>query len=327
MTQEIRESAMVLPDETTFRRDIEAINKFQKIVHQCMIPDLDYGVIPGTGNKPTLLKPGAEKIAKLLGLADEYVILDKQETWTLPGFFRYLIKCRLISVKIGVVVSEGLGECNSMESKYRWRESQRKCPECGKETIIKGKAEYGGGWLCFTKKGGCGAKWSDDTEEAKMIAEQSVGRVENDDIFSQVNTILKMAKKRALVDAALSAGRLSDVFTQDLEDMSGTQPPEIKTDKVDTETARSKTSSTTPGENKPPATPQPAKTGTVDQNPPVDLTTLEFKTPGEFYTACLKHFNIDKTTAQKEIPEYDLTKAHQRKEAWLKIVAVYKKEA
>ena len=33
------------------------------------------------------------------------------------------------------------------------------------------------------------------------------------------NTVLKMAKKRALVDAALLVGSLSDVFTQDIEDM------------------------------------------------------------------------------------------------------------
>jgi len=102
------------------------------------------------------------------------------------------------------VVSEGLGECNSMESKYRWRDSKRRCPSCRAEAIIKGKAEYGGGWLCFTKKGGCGAKFLDGDES---IEGQTTGQVANDDIYSQVNTILKMAKKRALVDAALSAGR------------------------------------------------------------------------------------------------------------------------
>lgn len=33
------------------------------------------------------------------------------------------------------------------------------CPKCGVVgAIIKGKAEYGGGWLCFKKKKGCGAK-------------------------------------------------------------------------------------------------------------------------------------------------------------------------
>ena len=38
--------------------------------------------------------------------------------------------------------------------------------------------------------------------------------------FQVQNTILKMAKKRALVDAALNVGNLSARFTQDLEDMN-----------------------------------------------------------------------------------------------------------
>lgn len=37
--------------------------------------------------------------------------------------------------------------------------------------------------------------------------------------YSEANNVLKMAEKRALVDAALHAGTLSDVFTQDLEDL------------------------------------------------------------------------------------------------------------
>lgn len=41
-----------------------------------------------------------------------------------------------------------------------------KCPECGKASaVIKGKVEYGGGWLCFGKKGGCGAKWQDVNDD------------------------------------------------------------------------------------------------------------------------------------------------------------------
>jgi len=67
-------------------------------------------------------------------------------------------------------------------------------------------------------------------------------RVPNDDIFSQVNTILKMSKKRAMVDAALSAGRLSDLFTQDMEDTrqpgGGHEEPEAEPgEPVDTERA------------------------------------------------------------------------------------------
>lgn len=37
------------------------------------------------------------------------------------------------------------------------------CPICGVSAIIQGKAEYGGGWLCFKKRGGCGAKWPEGT--------------------------------------------------------------------------------------------------------------------------------------------------------------------
>jgi hypothetical protein len=220
MTQEtklaIRDNREVfaLPDVEQFKKDMEAINKFQKIVQELMVLEQDYGIIPGT-KYPTLLKPGAEKITKIMGLADCYEIADKQEDWSKP-FFHYQVKCSLISIKGGVVISEGFGECNSMESKYRYRDSKRKCPQCGAEAIIKGKEEYGGGYLCFKKQGGCGATFKEDDP---TIIDQVQGKVENDDIYSLVNTILKMAEKRALVDAALHAGRLSNIFTQDIEDM------------------------------------------------------------------------------------------------------------
>ena len=42
----------------------------------------------------------------------------------------------------------------------------------------------------------------------------------NHDPFSIMNTILKIAKKRALVDAVLSATRTSGIFSQDLENMN-----------------------------------------------------------------------------------------------------------
>lgn len=45
------------------------------------------------------------------------------------------------------------------------------------------------------------------------------GRYRNHDAFSLDNTILKMAKKRAMVDATLTATRASGIFTQDVEDI------------------------------------------------------------------------------------------------------------
>lgn len=193
---ETKETALTLPESSVLKKDIVAINQFQKIVKETLIAGHDYGIIPGTINKPTLLKPGAEKIAKLLGLSDSYEIIDCKEDWDKP-FFRYLIKCKLASVATGVLISEGLGECNSYESKYRWRwVFGSEIPDSIKPKLVKEK------------------------RRAKSGKEYIMYRMENEDIFSQVNTILKMAKKRALVDASLSAGRLSDVFTQDIEDMA-----------------------------------------------------------------------------------------------------------
>lgn len=205
MTQEIETTALALPSKDKFISDIKAINEFQQVARQFLVEGADWGVIPGT-QKPTLLKPGAEKIVKLLGLADYYLIEDKKEDWQL-GFFRYLIKCQLVSVNSGIVISEGLGECNSMESKYRWRwVGERDLPQGIDKTNLTSQV----------RTSRAGGKWT-------------VYRLDNEDIYSQVNTILKMSKKRALVDAALSAGRLSQVFTQDLEDIIHDEPKPVVT--------------------------------------------------------------------------------------------------
>ena len=202
-----------LPAAAETQAQLLAIQAFQDACHQHLIPEIDYGIIPGT-EKPTLLKPGAEKLVRLLGLADEYAI-ESVKDWDKP-FFHFQVTSYLRHLASGQIVATGVGECNSMEARFRWRQGKRSCPTCGAEAIIKGKEEYGGGWICFKRQDGCGAKFNDNDER---VISQQVGRVENDDIYSQVNTILKMAKKRSLVDAALSAGRLSNVFTQDVEDL------------------------------------------------------------------------------------------------------------
>lgn len=176
----------------------------------------DFGAIPGT-DKPTLLKPGAEKLTTFFGLAPvfvpERIVEEFGDDGREPLFF-YRYRCELY--RAGALVGSGIGSCNSRESKYRYRNGERVCPQCGKATIIKGKAEYGGGWLCFGKKGGCGAKFAADDAD---IAGQVVGKVPNPDIADLVNTIDKMAQKRALIAAVLIAVNASEFFTQDVEDM------------------------------------------------------------------------------------------------------------
>jgi hypothetical protein len=180
----------------------------------------DYGKIPGAGDKPTLLKPGAEKLASFFGLASSFTIIDKEQDWTGKDhggepFFYYWYKCTLS--RNGNPIAEGEGSANSFEKKYRWRSATLVCPKCGAEAIIKGKEEYGGGWLCFAKKGGCGAKFKDGDQS---IESQPRGQVQNPDIADVVNTLQKMAQKRALVAAVLIGTNASDYFTQDVEDMN-----------------------------------------------------------------------------------------------------------
>lgn len=183
----------------------------------------DYGVIPGT-KKKTLLKSGAEKLCEIYGLADTYEVMTRVENWE-TGLFDYTLTCTLRSRRDDSLVGTGVGSCSTFESKYRWRDQQKTCPQCGIAAIIKGKdftnRDRPAGWLCWNKKGGCGAKFVDGDP---AIEGQPVGRVENPDIIDAKNTALKMAKKRAKIDAVIGVTRSSGIFTQDLEDVAQATP-------------------------------------------------------------------------------------------------------
>ena len=202
----------ILPSSEKVKQFLDHVATFQAVCKATLVKDVDYGIIPGV-TQPSLLKPGAEKIFSILRLIPKPTIMEQVADWEKP-VFAYTIQITLISRDTGEIVGYGVGECNSMESKYRFRLQERLCPQCNQATVIKGKGEFGGGWLCWKKKGGCGAKW---TAGDSVIETQSTGRRENEDIWDLRNTILKMAVKRAKVDAALSTGSLSNTFTQDME--------------------------------------------------------------------------------------------------------------
>jgi len=214
----ITTNAATLMPALSVEQAVDRYTMLTKFVKTLLKEGADFGEIPGT-NKPTLLKPGAEKLLTFFGLTKRFAIVEKVEDWrgTEHGgelFFYYLYRCALYYGD--QLIAESDGSCNSFESKYRYRKAERVCPACGKAAIIKGKAEFGGGWICFKKKDGCGAKYDDGDPE---IAGQQVGRVPNPDIADQVNTLQKMAQKRALIAATLLAVNASEFFTQDVEDM------------------------------------------------------------------------------------------------------------
>lgn len=152
-------AADVFPD---FAISLEEANRrirmLQEYVREHMVEGEDFGVIPG-GTKPTLFKPGAEKLNAIFGLAPMVEVTNRLEDWE-RGFVSYEVKVTLINKRNGQKEAEGVGACNSAEKRYR-------------------------------------------TQDAANIA----------------NTILKMGKKRALIDATITATRASGLFTQDLEDM------------------------------------------------------------------------------------------------------------
>lgn len=168
---------------------MELHREIAEVIGSILQEGIDYGVVPGTGNKPALLKPGAERVCFAFGCAPRYEVVqreiehDRNVPWTKRkkvwrnqfkgdreysfqeesgnslGLYRYEIRCQLVRREDGAVVAEGLGSCSTMESKYIDR--PRDCE----------------------------------------------------------NTVLKMAQKRALVAAVLNGFGLSDRFTQDVEDL------------------------------------------------------------------------------------------------------------
>lgn len=216
-TEPSSQRAIILAE--SLKADAEQRQLLGQYIHQHMREGTDFGKIPGT-EKPTLLKPGAEKLVDLFRCTPQFRLMKSDEDFD-KGFFNYMFRARLVARDSGAVLAEGFGSANSREGRYRWRNANRVCPNCRKETILKGKAEYGGGWLCWAKKGGCGAKFNDGDSS---IEGQPAGKVENDDIATMANTILKMAKKRALVDGSIALARCSDMFTQDVEDFADAEP-------------------------------------------------------------------------------------------------------
>lgn len=213
---------LAAPEELTIDQLQARCDKVQEAIARVLIRGVDIIIIPGV-KQPVATKSAAEKLALLFMFQPSFATREERD-----GDHRtYHVTCTLTHAPTGRVVGIGDGSCSTMESKYRWRNADRACPKCCAAAIIKGKvfdnadgSKSGGGWYCFPKKGGCGAKFS-DTDAA--ITAQQTGRVENPDLADVWNTVLKMAQKRAFVGITLIATGASGHVTQDMEDHSPAQ--------------------------------------------------------------------------------------------------------
>ncbi len=194
---------------------VEQVALIQSAMKAVMHDGEHYGKIPGCGDKPSLLKPGAEKLGLTFRLAPRFS--GEREPAPLGnGHREYVIRCELYTIGSERFVGSGLGSCSTLEAKYRYRVGPKKPTgtpvpkqywdlrktEPGKAQELLGGKGYGVG--------------KDDAGTWQIVEHGE--KVEHDNPADYYNTILKMAKKRAHVDAVLMATAASDIFTQDIED-------------------------------------------------------------------------------------------------------------
>jgi hypothetical protein len=190
----------------------------EQVIKEVLRENEHFGIIPGTekaaertGKKPkkALLQPGAEVLCQVFRLRpqfEELALIERED------FISIKIKCKLYNSVTGELVGEAIGSANSREEKYVSQTTARVCPQCGKPAIIKGREEYGGGWLCYANKGGCGAKFADD--DKRMIQDQG-GVTNSTKVWGLYHTLESIAQKRAYVKATRNATATSDIFTDE----------------------------------------------------------------------------------------------------------------
>lgn len=164
----------------------------QTVMRNVMKENVHYGRIPGAGDKPTLLKAGAELLCMTFRVADKYMVEDLST----PDMIRYRVTCIGEHQTSGMVLGSGLGEASSSEEKYKWRKSV--CDEEWNDAPPNlRRSKY-----AKAKGGGFYVQKQVRTEPADLA-----------------NTVLKMANKRAKIAMTLNVTAASDMFSQDLEDM------------------------------------------------------------------------------------------------------------
>ena len=156
--------------------------------------DTDYGIIPGMGDKPTLLKPGAEKLLQWFGFG---FVNERDETERDGDGNRIGVTYRCTVTKglpgghqVTVATCEGYAGYDEERFFQTAEQAQAKA---------RAKEEF---WAARDNRAPNAHKWQHLTGYR-----------------APWNTVIKMAQKRALVGAAIDATAAAGLFTQDLEDM------------------------------------------------------------------------------------------------------------
>jgi hypothetical protein len=171
----------VLP-ASEIRRRVQGI---QQVMASVMQDGVHYGTIPGT-DRPCLWQPGAEKLAMAFGITLRTEVIDERVT---EEEVCYRVRATATSAT-GQDLGSTEGVCSTREKKFRWRRPVHSREfEATPEHLRR---------VTYTRDG----------EDLLQV------RTEPGDLL---NTILRMAAKRATVALVRSVTAASDVFAQELE--------------------------------------------------------------------------------------------------------------
>ncbi len=223
----------------------EEQEQLRLLYENCMAEGVHYGKV--VGDKPSLLKPGGELLRRFYDLQPRFTMAVENMDWGAVGsepIFYYRVECELS--RNGKVIGHGFGSANSREPKYRYRwvddlppgMNEKLCEKRTTKTEVfewqyqnrETTGQYGKSdsyWLAFdtaiedqtVQRFEKEKHWKKGEFDTALRIVAIKWRVPNPDIGDYVNTILKMAQKRAFMGAILMATGGSQFWTQDVEDI------------------------------------------------------------------------------------------------------------
>src|SRR3990167_1826028 len=238
----------VKPKDTTIVKsgEVQAMvvqyNVLVELAQNVMVKDRDFGIIPGVG-KPSLLKPGAEKLRLTFNLETKTEMIREIFDIDKPYLdFTYLTS--VFHPVTGKLMAQCEGNANSYEPKFRYLWMKEHEASSEEKTVSKSKAttifefkwaiakkETGGKygkplayWEKFEQfiksgKAKVTKKATSKGESEGYEITSVMYRVPNPDVVGMKNTLMKMAQKRSFVGAVMLATGASEFFTSDVEDM------------------------------------------------------------------------------------------------------------
>jgi hypothetical protein len=192
------------PDEA-----INAHKDLANLINHTLIQGSDYGTIPGT-TKPTLFKPGAERLCSSFGLRAEFEIVESE--------VNHSFAVESVQTKWVTIADPGKATKDKQKVEFPGRYRNKKLGESWVYQEAISETVTSLGLYRFVVR--CRLFLYNGSEVGQGVG--SCSTLESKYIRAPrdfENTVLKMAKKRAFLDATLTTIGLSDRFTMDAEDM------------------------------------------------------------------------------------------------------------